>query len=315
MDTALLSTKPPTPPGSFITETTPDVAHRRGEEILGLPVLNGKTWNVEVTIWPAQAKAILVAMPNQRTFYPNHAAWFAEMIRSGDFELTHQGIAFDKAGLLLDGQHRLSACIDADTAITVQATFNLDRKLFEAMDRGRKRSFADDLVCGSIAKNGVQAGILATAARFLYQYDRGNDLAVAPNRAAFRAQQIRESLARHPFIQDAVSFVAANHNRWKGLGPGPASALYSLIHEASPVKAETFIDQVLKGDDPNSCRPAYMFREYLKELGTAHGRKRQAKAIIAFIRCWNAYVEGRDITKVIGQLRPKDPQPKISKGK
>ena len=46
------------PSDSFIQETAPEAAHKRGEEILGFPVIKGKTWTVGTIIAPVNAKQI-----------------------------------------------------------------------------------------------------------------------------------------------------------------------------------------------------------------------------------------------------------------
>jgi hypothetical protein len=44
---------------------------------------------------------------------------FAEAMRRGDWRLTHQGIAFDASGALVDGQHRLAAIVEADVPVEI----------------------------------------------------------------------------------------------------------------------------------------------------------------------------------------------------
>ena len=85
-------------------------------------------------------------MPKQRPLRPADVQLFKTLILTGRFKQTHQGIAFDVDGRLFDGQHRLEACVEADAAIEVQCTFNMDRDLFECLDRGRVRSLVDDLI-------------------------------------------------------------------------------------------------------------------------------------------------------------------------
>ena len=85
MDTELLSAPNATKAGSFIADTGPDVVLRRGEEILGLPVVKDKTWNVEVTITPAEAKAVLLAMPPQRPLSAVNVKYFKNLIAAGRF--------------------------------------------------------------------------------------------------------------------------------------------------------------------------------------------------------------------------------------
>ena len=47
----------------------------------------------------------------------NYDPWIARDMKAGHWRLTHQGIAFDPAGVLIDGQHRLWAIVESDTTL------------------------------------------------------------------------------------------------------------------------------------------------------------------------------------------------------
>ena len=67
---------------------------------------------------------------------------FAEIMRSGKWTTTHQGIAFDKFGNLVDGQHRLLAIIKADIAIFLMVTTGVSLDSVPDMDQGSRRNTA-----------------------------------------------------------------------------------------------------------------------------------------------------------------------------
>lgn len=77
---------------------------------------------------------------------PLRASWvsvLAGMINRGEWRTTHQGIALDGNGGLLDGQHRLSAVIAANQPVKMMVTTGLDASMFGVLDRGRARSLRD----------------------------------------------------------------------------------------------------------------------------------------------------------------------------
>lgn len=65
----------------------------------------------------------------------------------GEYRLTHQGIAFDTSGALIDGQHRLTAISEMppNFAVEMLVTKGLARNAFEAIDIGVKRTAGDVL--------------------------------------------------------------------------------------------------------------------------------------------------------------------------
>lgn len=95
------------------------------------------------TITPEMAKAYLAHNKNNRPIRMKYAEAIARDIKDGNWWITHQGIAFDVDGNILDGQHRLMACVLANKPITVPVTRGMSRSAMEAVDIGIKRNFVD----------------------------------------------------------------------------------------------------------------------------------------------------------------------------
>lgn len=70
-----------------------------------------------VQVTPAMAKEWLSKNPKNRKLSLPLARQYASDMKHGEWKLTHQGIAFDKNGNLLDGQHRLMGIVIADVTI------------------------------------------------------------------------------------------------------------------------------------------------------------------------------------------------------
>jgi hypothetical protein len=70
--------------------------------------------------------------------------------------VTHQDIAFDSNGVLVDGQHRLAAIIEADLPVEMTVFTDVEPDNFDVLDTGEKRNAADVLAEPS-GKTGTQA--------------------------------------------------------------------------------------------------------------------------------------------------------------
>jgi hypothetical protein len=68
---------------------------------------------------------------------------FAEPMRRGDWMLTHQGVAFDSNGVLVDGQHRLAAVIEAELPMEMTVFTDVEPDIFDVLDTGIRRNAAD----------------------------------------------------------------------------------------------------------------------------------------------------------------------------
>lgn len=131
--------------------------------------------NVE-TITPTKAKEWLSFVKNNRTISQRAVDRYANAMKAGQWLTTHQGIAFDENGTLLDGQHRLMAVIEANTNVSMQVTrglpvsYNNGVELFtmDCIDNGKTRSLANQLqITHGIAQCNNIAGACSAIAKFL----------------------------------------------------------------------------------------------------------------------------------------------------
>ena len=94
-------------------------------------------------ITPKMAREYLERnMPSNRRINREIVRRYARIMKCGGWELTHQGIAFDSNGTLIDGQHRLKAIIEADTPVDMLVTVGVEHTPGDALsiDVGAKRT-------------------------------------------------------------------------------------------------------------------------------------------------------------------------------
>ena len=96
-------------------------------------------------ITPKKATEYLAQNFCNRPLTPTTVQKYVGLIQTGQFYLTHQGIAFDEQGRLRDGQHRLAAIIQAAQPVTMMVTRSLTEAACLAIDDGRKRTDAQAL--------------------------------------------------------------------------------------------------------------------------------------------------------------------------
>lgn len=94
-------------------------------------------------ITPSIAEFYLLRNHSNRPIRSSVVKFYADIIRRGKWQLTHQGIAFDETGKLLDGQHRLKAICTAGIAVPMMVTHGATSNSFDCLDLGLKRSVSD----------------------------------------------------------------------------------------------------------------------------------------------------------------------------
>lgn len=83
--------------------------------------------------------------PDNRRQTKARIQYYAEEMKAGRWQLTSQGIAFNTLGQLTNGQHRLSAIVEANIPIQMSVTYDEPVSAYIELDTGAKRSLAERL--------------------------------------------------------------------------------------------------------------------------------------------------------------------------
>jgi hypothetical protein len=94
-------------------------------------------------ISPAMAERFLKTNHNNRRVNQMHVKALASAMQREEWIVNHQGIAFDQAGRLIDGQHRLKAIILSQKTVPIMVSKYCDPNSYLVLDIGKKRSFSD----------------------------------------------------------------------------------------------------------------------------------------------------------------------------
>ena len=97
--------------------------------------------HVRELITPEIAEHYLATDQGNRNIRDSWVKKIARDIKNDRFVETHQGIAFDEDGTLIDGQHRLLAVIKAQKPIVIDVARNVPRTSGINIDTGASRGF------------------------------------------------------------------------------------------------------------------------------------------------------------------------------
>lgn len=98
-----------------------------------------------VYVTPNVAKEFKARMGKNRNPMASITRKYARDRLSGNWYTTHQGIAFNADGELIDGQHRLESIIDSGVPCYMLVTTGIAREAMKAMDKGAVRTAAHSL--------------------------------------------------------------------------------------------------------------------------------------------------------------------------
>jgi len=96
-----------------------------------------------VVITPEMAKQWIQKNNFNRPLKQKLVENYVRQIESGNWRRTHQGIAFDEEGVVLDGQHRLYAIIRTGQSVPMLVFLNENQSVHESIDGGKQRTLLD----------------------------------------------------------------------------------------------------------------------------------------------------------------------------
>lgn len=168
-----------------------------------------------VVVTPAVAREWLKRNVNNRPLRMSTVSGLKAAFMRGEYVLTHQGVAFDVSGNLLDGQHRLSAIAQMPDGFSVEmmVTRNLPPKAFDVLDIGVKRNAGDVLR--------VSSGVAAVA-RFMALIVETDRVGITPTLLIPYVSGVQE-----PY-QELVSYAPSVSKTWSSAAVRTAAILRLL---------------------------------------------------------------------------------------
>ena len=217
----------------------------------------------------------------------DHVNKYAREMRGGRWHPNGEAIKYNQQGILIDGQHRLSAAVKANQPFETVVVYGVESDI--NLDSGKKRTIADYLR----HRGEKNAPTLAAALRLQYRYDQGTlESFRNAGKEAVTPQEINETLRRHPEIRKAVQWAT----RYKLVS---TSSLVFVLYQAMrrDLKlASEFIEDLCRQINLGENDAARVLHERLLRIRLDKQKRVDNRLILAIlIKGWNAYYEGRGI--------------------
>ncbi|MBR4552878.1 MAG: hypothetical protein IKO20_04060 [Bacteroidaceae bacterium] len=154
---------------------------------------------------------------------------YADTIRKGQWLLTSQGISFNKNGELIDGQHRLSAIIEADMPVEMLVFRGVSNAAFQVLDTGKNRNAGQILAMAGVKSAQGMASVL----RWTYNYD--NHIALFDAGRNYKTLTNKDILQRYLANPVYYDLLNSKSNAFYGAAKGifPKSAIAIFLHKYS----------------------------------------------------------------------------------
>lgn len=242
-----------------------------------------------VVVVPEMAKQWMERNTSNRSVARHVVAKYARDMAAKRWQVTGDAIRFDTNNRLLDGQHRLLACIQADTPFETAVIYNLPPETQTVIDGGKSRNAADILSMSGLRNVTATASALKL---IVDERDQGT-------RARMRStSEVVECLARHP---ELPLYVPQPGTLVRTLSCSEIGALSYIASKLTgePATAQAMVEVMKTGVPSYHGDMVHAYRERL--LGIRDGVKRIQKDARwnTFKYCWNLFRE----QKTVAQLR------------
>jgi hypothetical protein len=233
-----------------------------------------------VMVTPAIASDWLKLRRVNRPISTGTVAGYARDMKAGNWTITGASICFNVDDELVDGQHRLEACIQSRVNFLTIVVRGLPRGAERLMDCGRMRSLADEL-----AFEGVQAAVrTAAAARWLYRIKHRN----AHCKERVTRAELLSLINEHPKLERSGLAV----HKILAVRPALLAAMHYIGYEilGEQQAADDFISVFADSKSFYTDDAALFYREAMIKKRFANVKVTSKEMLNGTIWAWNRFV-------------------------
>lgn len=226
-----------------------------------------------------------------RKIQKTHITRISRDIKLGNWMVNLQPIAFhgnpfkpenEDAIILLNGQHRLKACVEAGTPIEVPIAINIPKEAFPTYDQSMKRQK------GSV---GGDDRVVRSAAVLQWREDMNLTLR---DRDRPTATEILRTVEQHPMLVEFAEKIRRKEGKGRPDAIAPGAVLtYFLyrIHRENERLAERFFDGMRSGANLESGNPILSLRNYASQHRRGATRLNRYDALDMLLSHWGRYLK------------------------
>jgi len=242
---------------------------------------------------PETARLWLKSNTRNRNIRPAKVRQYARDMAAGRWKLTGEAIKFADDGTLLDGQHRLTAVIEADVTVPILVVSRIAEDAQSVMDSGSARRASDTLAIHGAAN----AHTLAAAARIGVLLDRDS---LRTNEVGVSHAEVFAWIEEHPEIEAAVAHVCGGGLRSKiRLSLSRMAYAYYRTALIDASAAAEFWDSLATRANLPLGSPVLTLAQRLDRIDRDRQKLNTITALWLVFRAWNAWRDGETLARLV----------------
>lgn len=215
----------------------------------------------------------------------------SKALTSGEWALNGATIVFSDEGVLLDGQHRLTACVKTGVPFDTVVVRGVKGRQQMTMDVGAKRKVADFLkmdgykdasAVASIGNAIYRADVLGLESSFTLAFGERGTLMTTTD-------FIEDNYEGR--IRPILPSVRSVSRAYRGVHKSTLGVLFDQFRKAGDDELEAFVSQLVGRREP--CETVALLKSRLTENAMKTTGKLPQKVIAALIvKAWNSFMTG-----------------------
>lgn len=247
-----------------------------------------------VLVTPEYAAQLLAGNTHNRDISLHHVIALAEDMAAGAWDRNGETIKIAADGTVIDGQHRLLACIRSGCSFWTLIVTDLPSvAVQESVDTGLVRGL------GAVLKLRGESNYVPLAAtiRSIALWESGNR--TMSGGSSFSRKHLLSVLDRYPWIREGMSVVQSLARI--GLPKSVGGLTWWLFQQINPDDADFFFSRLNSDEGHFAGEPIFELRRYLIANRAARsGEKRGAYYTLALtIKAWNKFRDGESVKLLV----------------
>jgi hypothetical protein len=241
-------------------------------------------------ITPMMANEMLKWNDRNRPASEGTVKKYAELMLAGRWHYTGEAIIFSKERLI-DGQHRLAACVASGVPFEALVVFGAPDEAFAFIDVGKARTGGDIFAINGVANSRC----MAAATSWVLSYEAERHGMIGKGNIAKDHAELFEHYKRHEGLQDSF-WVARMFAGLKMAPPAMMCAIHYVCASKNRPQADDFFRKFGEGIGFSGKKdPAYKLHKLLIDAAITGERPGRKTTSALVIKAWNATRRGRDV--------------------
>jgi len=244
-------------------------------------------------VTPQVATTYLQKNTRNRPLNKSRVEAYSRAMQRGEWQFNGDPIRFSRKGVLIDGQHRLSAIVHSGVSQDVLIIRDLPDDTFKTIDVGAKRT-AGDLASLAGFKN---TNVVTSGSRMFLTWRQTGSINAAAEKRPTNIQ-ILDFLKENHIAERAASYVARSLFLKRILTPSTACFLYLAFSTRDEGLAIGFLDELQSPTQIKWDSPVFLLRERVMQSTGAKTKLRKHEMIAICMKAFRLWCDDKTIKQL-----------------